>query len=269
MHLSGSFSKRSSGVHLYALRRFAHASALDICRWVSRLREIPPSLMAPPRLTCVEMITALFPGAHPSRVEACRLELLRDHNFGVALNEKMVEKRLRRINWTEWHEFLYMAIRFSKPQIVFETGVFDGLSSAIILRALFENRCGELVSIDLPARRTIKCSTHAMPETTIPPDCAPGWLVPDYLRARYHLFLGDSKELLPRLLSKYPTIDIFFHDSMHTFEHQYFEYSTSWPHLSDGGLLLSDDILWSPAFHKFCKEKGKRYFRLEDFGAVR
>lgn len=269
MHRTGSSSKRSSGVLLYVLGRLAHASALDIWRWVSQLPEIPPTLMAPPRLTCVDMITALFPEANSSWVEACRLEFLTDHLFSEALNEKMVEKRRRRVNWMEWHEFLYMAVRYSKPRIVFETGVFDGQSSAIILRALSENRSGELVSIDLPARETIKCSTHAMPETTIPSGCAPGWLVPDYLRARHHLFLGDSKELLPRLLIEYPTIDILFHDSMHTFHHQYFEYSTAWPYLPDGGLLLSDDIFCSSAFHKFCKEKGKRYVRLESFGAVR
>src|SRR2546425_8977538 len=122
MHRTGSSSKRSSGVLLYVLGRLAHASALDIWRWVSQLPEIPPTLMAPPRLTCVDMITELFPEANSSWVEACRLEFLTDHFFSEALNEKMVEKRRRRVNWMEWHEFLYMAVRYSKPRIVFERG---------------------------------------------------------------------------------------------------------------------------------------------------
>ena len=108
-----------------------------------------------------------------------------------------------------------------------------------------------------------------MPETTLPLGCRPGWIVPDCLREKYHLALGDSRELLPQLLRMHPKIDIFFHDSLHTFEHMYFEFTTSWPHLSDGGLLLSDDILWNRAFHRFCHEMGKQYVRLEGFGAVR
>lgn len=162
-----------------------------------------------------------------------------------------------------------MAIRFTKPQTVFETGVFDGKASAVILQALSDNGAGALVSIDLPAAGSIEGSTNWMTETTLPPNCQPGWIVPDYLIERYRLVLGDSKDTLPLLLEQYPGIDIFLHDSLHTFEHQYFEYTQVWPHLCEGGLLLSDDIFWSPAFHKFCKNRDKAYVNLNGFGAVR
>ena len=94
-------------------------------------------------------------------------------------------------------------------------------------------------------------------------------LTADYLRGLHELHLGDSRELLPRLLARYPRIDLFFHDSLHTFEHMSFAYHTAWPHLTDGGILASDDILWNTAFAKFCRGKGKRYVRVGAAGAVR
>jgi len=181
----------------------------------------------------------------------------------------MVEKRHRRIVFRGWYEFLYMAVRFSKAQIVFETGVFDGHTSAVIIQALNDNGDGTLISVDLPAYEVIEGSTNRMAETTLPSKCEPGWIVPDYLKERYRLIVGDSKYLLPKLFEQYTKIDIFLHDSMHTFQHQYFEYTIAWPHLRAGGLLLSDDIFWSPAFHRFCKEKHRRYVHLGGFGAIR
>ncbi len=244
---------RPSNLIPYVLKRLTNASASDLRRWVSKYPLIPAVLTAPPKLSSVNGILSLFPDVTPSSAEACRLEFLKDNKFFGALDKNMVEKRHRQNIWEEWFEFLYMAVRFRKPQIVFETGVEDGQSSAVILRALNENEEGKLVSIDLPSK-------------TLPPNCQPGWAIPDYLRERHHLILGDSKDLLPRLFREYPNIDIFFHDSLHTFEHQYFEYTTSWPHLSEGGFLLSDDIFWSPAFYRFCKEKGRSYVRLEGTG---
>lgn len=47
---------------------------------------------------------------------------------------------------------VYAIVRVLKPEIVVETGVASGLSSAYILQALEENRKGKLYSIDLPAR---------------------------------------------------------------------------------------------------------------------
>ncbi len=251
------------------MRKLVNLSLADAYRVIFRLHLLPPSVTAPPSLSAVELITFLFPELSPSSAEACRIGFLKDSRFFNTLNESMLEKRRRHVNWPAWSEFLYMAVRLSKPCVVVETGVFDGASSAVILRALAENDAGELVSIDLPAREIIEGSTDRMPSPTLPPDCDPGWLVPDYLRARYHLFLGDSKELLPQIFVERPRIDIFFHDSLHTFEHQYFEYKTAWPHLSEGGLLLSDDIMWSQAFNKFLKQEKKGYARLDRFGAAR
>jgi predicted O-methyltransferase YrrM len=238
-------------------------------RWGRTPKTIPIVLRAPAALSNIDALLALYPAVTRAQAAACRMELLRNGRFFEELNRPLVEKRHRRTTCEGWHEFLYMVVRFAKPKVVFETGVFDGLSSAVILLALHDNTGGSLVSIDLPAKAPIKGSTDRMIDATLPADTPPGWIVPAYLRQRYRLVLGDSRELLPELLREYSSIDIFFHDSLHTFDHQYFEYTTVWPHLIEGGLLLSDDIFWNAAFYRFSKERGKRYLHIDGFGAIR
>jgi predicted O-methyltransferase YrrM len=155
-----------------------------------------------------------------------------------------------------------------QPSLIIETGVFDGKSSALILQALFDNDHGFLVSIDLPATTIIHMSTNKMLSGMLPEGCQPGWLIPDYLRKRHQLLLGDSGELLPSVLEEHPHVDIFLHHSLHTFDHMYWEYKTVWPHLTKGGILLSDDIFWNRAFHVFCRERRRKYFCLKNFGGV-
>lgn len=125
----------------------------------------------------------------------------------------------------------YAIVRLTKPRVVLETGVHDGLSSTLILRALSRNDRGCLVSIDLPSI-----------DLPIGVD-GPGWLIPDELRSRWHLNLGDARRLLPILARQYAPIDIFIHDSDHRAEFQKFEYQTVKPFLSDAGLLLTDDAI--------------------------
>ena len=75
--------------------------------------------------------------------------------------------------------------------------------------------------------------------------------------------------MLPKMLEEFGEVDVFFHDSLHTYEHMIYEYQTAWPYLSPAGLILSDDIFWSRAFHEFCKNKGRQYVNIRGFGAVR
>ena len=250
------------------IRLLANLSLAKLYNLISEPSKILIQFKRPQSQSNSDAILSLFPGLSPVAVESCLLEFLRNNHFFSELNNIFLEKRHRRTSCGGW-EFLYMAVRFAKPQTVFETGVFDGQSSAVILQALSDNGSGMLISIDLPAAETIKMSTHRMQDTNLPPNCQPGWTIPDYLRERHRLVLGDSKKVLPSLFEEYSHIDIFFHDSLHTFEHQYFEYTIAWPKLSKGGLLLSDDIFWSAAFHKFCKQVRRPYICIGEFGAVK
>jgi hypothetical protein len=66
--------------------------------------------------------------------------------------------------------------------------------------------------------------------------------------------MGRSSQVLPDLLAELGQIDVFLHDSEHTYETQKFEYETAWVYLREGGLLLSDDTGVTPAFSEFARE---------------
>lgn len=53
------------------------------------------------------------------------------------------------------------------------------------------------------------------------------------------------------LLAEIGKVDIFLHDSEHTYDNMMFEYATAWDYLPKGGLLLSHDISWNNAGRDF------------------
>lgn len=139
--------------------------------------------------------------------------------------------------------YLYSITRQLMPEVAVETGVAAGVSSYSILQALEDNGRGTLYSIDLPN------ATEKLPGRQ-----EPGFLVPARLRPRWNLLLGDASDLLPSLLGRLGTIDMFCHDSLHTYEHMIFEYRTAWPHIRGGGLMFSDDVESSSVFSDFCSQ---------------
>ena len=140
---------------------------------------------------------------------------------------------------------IYSVVRATKPEIVVETGVNNGISTYFILSALERNDSGLLYSIDIKEKIV---SNRFKEEKEI------GWLVPEELKRRWTFLLGDSKEVLPRILAEVKIVDIFMLDSGDTYEHKCFEFRTAWRHLREGGVLLSDDIFLNKAFEDFIKE---------------
>ena len=142
------------------------------------------------------------------------------------------------IKWSATSELAataYTLIRIFKPETVVETGVGAGVSSWTILHALEENRAGRLISIDLPTP-----NTDLLPEV--------GYLVPPELRHRWDLRIGPSQQLLPQVLVELGAIDMFQHDSRHSYSNQFREYQSAWPFIKSGGMLISDDVS-NDAFH--------------------
>lgn len=152
--------------------------------------------------------------------------------------------------------YLYLLCRAIKPRHVVETGVQNGLSSIYILKALHENKYGTLHSIDLPNSEYKSKIGRIADKLARESEC--GWLVPEELRGRWRLLLGDSRQLLPSLLEDLGDIDIFLHDSEHTYKMMMFEYSLAWKHLRQSGVLISDDIDLSDAFHDFFLRSGSK-----------
>jgi len=164
---------------------------------------------------------------------------------------------------------LYYLARVLRPRVVVETGVFDGFSTAFLLKALRDNQRGKLCSIDLPARSAVAGSTDKMAYDALPPGCDPGWVIPDDLRSRWTVRFGTSAELLPRWLEEIGPIDMFFHDSLHTRDNMAREFETAWRALSPGGVLVSDDVFWSRAFWTFTAAKGARRIISKGVGIAR
>jgi len=143
---------------------------------------------------------------------------------------------------------IYLLVRCLKPEIVVETGVCYGASSAYILQALNDNQRGMLHSIDLG---------------NAPNEPPSNYFVPRQLRGRWNLIIGDCKRELPPLLERLGRVDLFHHDSLHTYDHMMWEYDTAFPYLPADGILSSHDVrtivnLWKPfqrnPFSVFCEQ---------------
>lgn len=170
--------------------------------------------------------------------------------------------------------FLYALVRALGPKRVVETGVFEGVFSTAILQGLHDNGFGRLVSIDLPAREPIQGSTSLyrtknMRAHCLPPGRWPGWRIPDHLLSRWKLHLGDSRRWLRPVLEDLGTIDLFFHDSLHTYDHMTWEYETAWPYLTGRGLLVSHDIHWNRAFLDMAGRHNRTDYACWGFGVLR
>jgi len=163
------------------------------------------------------------------------------------------------VGYIGFPEGLYVLTRVLKPSVVVETGVACGVSSAHILMALEMNEGGELFSIDLPNYELKYFPKLGLkPVSILPRGRSPGFAIPSSLKHRWHLRLGSSKEWLSKLLDELKVIDVFLHDSEHTYENMMFEYAEAWKHLHKGGLLISDNVFINSALRDFSKLNARK-----------
>jgi predicted O-methyltransferase YrrM len=157
-----------------------------------------------------------------------------------------------------------------RPKLIIETGVGHGFSTGAILLALHENNHGTLVSIE-------KEGVVSSAELGEDPDYVamrtrgrqPGWIIPAELKDRWQLVSGSTREKLGVTLGTWGEIDIFHHDSDHSYENMSFEFATAWPFIRRGGLLLSDNVDLNSAFADFCQTQHLSSFQVSELGAVK
>jgi len=184
-------------------------------------------------------------------------EIQRNKDFHNSLKENQTSYDRKRFSGWGWGigttlgTVLYTLCRKAKPDIIVETGVASGVSSSYILCGLEKNKNGMLYSIDLSWG-----------------DDQSGWIIPKYLKDRWQLIVGRSSDELPPLINRLKTIDIFLHDSEHTYRNMLFEYQLAWEHLRIGGLLLSHNINFSDAFTDFSRSVRLKSYELRDFGGI-
>src|SRR3990167_2788640 len=155
--------------------------------------------------------------------------------------------------------FLYWVVRQMKPKVIVQTGVCNGLSSAFMMLALAKNGPdGTLHVVDMPPvfdpnddAWKVKDKVYGV---TIPEGKTSGWLVPDAYRDRFEVLSGDAKDLLPPLLKKLGTCDMFYHDSDHTYDHMIFEFEESKKYLTESAVVVSDDISWNASLWDFADQ---------------
>jgi predicted O-methyltransferase YrrM len=155
--------------------------------------------------------------------------------------------------------FLYWLVRQLNPKMIVQTGVSNGLSSAFMVLALVKNGAGgRLRAIDLPAvfnpddpSWTVKGTVYGV---AIPQGKSSGWMVPDAYRDRIEVWSGDAKALMPKLVDEVDSIDLFFHDSDHTYDHMMFEFQEAKRKLNNGGLVVADDVSWNASVWDFADE---------------
>jgi hypothetical protein len=141
----------------------------------------------------------------------------------------------RRIGW-------YAVARWQKPTLAIETGTADGLGTAVLARALQRNRQegagGELLSFDNAP--------------------GAGWLLDDGLKQEALLVPGDARQTLPERLEG-RAVDLFVHDSLHSYDHEYFELSLARAHASPRQILISDNAHATTALADIASSTGLRF----------
>lgn len=132
-------------------------------------------------------------------------------------------------------------IRQEKPNIVVETGVWEGLSSEYILKALDDNDRGHLYSIDpLDADQQFN-GVQGRPDL---------FLDNPIVHPRFTLVREYSQVGLESVYLKVGPFDFFLHDSDHSESCQTAEFEAAWKYVRPGGIIAADDPAWGIPPHR-------------------
>ena len=200
--------------------------------------------------------------------------LEKDKKFLNELNKKIASNNIFKIRkfdsiyeFSVYRNFIYNLVRNTKPKTVIETGVLHGLTSAWILKGLKENNYGKLYSIDLPRRSwnkffKQKFGPGGKAELEIKNE-KPGWVIPDDLRKNWKLFLGPSSKFLPLIKKKLRKIDLFIHDSDHSYNIMSYECSNVNKFYGNIDLVI-DDYYCNSYYKKHAIKFKRKYYFIDD-----
>jgi predicted O-methyltransferase YrrM len=153
-------------------------------------------------------------------------------------------KLLNQIGPLTYQERLADAVRSMRANVIVETGVYNGVSTVLLLEAMWPaallHSCDPTYSSQYAAEIQIKTAHRC---DTI-----------DFSRWRF--YPERSRTALPAIDGPW---DVFLHDSDHREFNMSWELDYAWERLRVGGLLVCDDYRWpkhSPhgAFDAFCKK---------------
>lgn len=212
-------------------------------------------------------LLALYLDVPVEKVNTLYEELLEDENFLNEINERIAKTRpiyqkgifkhekLDSIDWMSIQRImLCVLVRLYKPSVCVETGVFYGGNTCFILNALRKNKHGKLISIDLPGNLIQSEKRHHLvgDSENVPRELDVGFIVHENQKKYWTLIRGDSHMELPKINEK---IDLFIHDSDHSFDFIKKELNIIWKKLNSDSVILADDLDWSNGFYSFCVDK--------------
>lgn len=163
----------------------------------------------------------------------------------LSTDKQMKESKMllgRRIGW-------YAFVRATKPKVVVETGVHQGVGAVTLIRALEKN------------------ALEGFPGKYIGTDIDPkaGVLVSGKFGDIGKVLSGDSLQSLGKLSEE---VDLFINDSDHSAEYESREYELIDTKLSKGALILGDNSHATDSLLNFSVDKGRQFllFREEPLG---
>lgn len=182
---------------------------------------------------------AAVTGAEIGQVRAWMQELEKDEDLIGALTKRMSANPFKSVHPSEPHwgrrAGWYALIRATEPEHVVETGTHLGLGSCIIAAALLRNGHGRLTTIDV--------------------DADAGYLITEPWASVVDAKIGSSVAELASL----PDIDMFLHDSLHTYDYETSELAAAEPNLRPGAIVMSDNAHDSSALSEWAERTGRHY----------
>lgn len=141
----------------------------------------------------------------------------------------------RRVGW-------YAMVRVLQPRLVVETGTDKGLGSCVLASALIRNGTGRLITIDTNPNS--------------------GVLITGPASAVTERVLGDSVSVLASIGQD---VDLFVHDSLHTYQHELAELEAIERSLAPKGCVMSDNAHVTDALLDWSTAQGRpfSFFREE------
>jgi methyltransferase family protein len=209
--------------------------------WLVRGRETTNFTydLAPLNIDQLCWFVSTVSGAQISQVRSWMAELADDERLVSEVTKRLASNPRRGICAKEPHwarrAGWYALVRAAQPDNVVETGTQLGLGSCAIAAALLRNGHGRLTTIDI--------------------DPEAGYLIGEPWVSVIDRRTGSSLDILAGLQD----VDMFIHDSLHTYDYESKELAAVGPNLRDDAIVLSDNAHESAALSDWAERTGRHY----------
>jgi predicted O-methyltransferase YrrM len=224
-----------------AVARYDSRLIGDSARWLVRNRETTNYTydLKPLNLDQLCWFVSGVSGASIGAVRAWVAELRDDDEFDRLLTSRLATNPTRRVCAARpqlgrrlgW----YALVRALEPDNVVETGTHLGLGSCVLAAALLRNGHGRLTTVDI--------------------DADSGHLIAGPWASVIDRRIGSSLDVLAGMHE----VDMFLHDSLHTYEYEASELAAVEPGLRADAVVLSDNAHDSSALSDWAERTGHRY----------